>query len=114
MQSNSQSNSPGMPTLLVIERQRFPRRALCRLMRAAGADKVVDAIDLHAATRVIAEHETSSWIIVADPDAFGADGVRALADLCSAEYAVVFLLLCTRRGEELERLRSEAKAHGMN
>ena len=103
-----------MPTLLVIERQRFPRRALCRLMRAAGADKVVDAVDLHAATRVIAEPETSSWIIVTDPDAFGADGVRALADLCSTEYAIVFLLLCQRRGEELERLRSEAKAHGMN
>jgi len=103
-----------MPTLLVIERQRFPRRALCRLLRAAGADKVVDAVDLQAASRVIAEHEASSWMIVADPDAFGEDGMRALAGLCSPEYAIVFLLLCTRRGEDLERLRSEAKTHGMN
>lgn len=103
-----------MPTLLVIERQRFPRRALCRLLRAAGGDNVVDAVDLHAAKRVIAEHETASWIIVADPDAFGDDGVRALAALGAGEHASAFLLLCNRRAEGLEQLRSEAKAHGMN
>ena len=103
-----------MPTLLVIERQRFHRRALCRLLRAAGADRVVDAIDLHAAVRVIAEHETASWMIVADPDAFGSDGVRALSSLGAGEYAIVFLLLCNRRGDALEQLRNEAKTHGMN
>ena len=115
MQRNSQSNAPvSMPTLLVVERQRFPRRALCRLLRAAGADSVVDAVDLTAATRVIAEHETASWIIVADPDAFGTDGVRALSALGGGEYATAFLLLCNRRSEGLEQLRDEAKTQGMN
>jgi EAL domain-containing protein (putative c-di-GMP-specific phosphodiesterase class I) len=117
MHPNSQSNSPGgMPTLLVVERQRFPRRALCRLLRAAGADKVVDAVDLQAAARVIAEHETASWIVVADPDAHGTgtEGLRALAALNSTEYATAFLLLCNRRSEGLEQLRNEAKTHGIN
>ena len=102
-----------MPTVLVIERQRFQRRALVRLLRAAGADTVVDAIDLHAATRVIAEHETASWIIVADPDALGVDGVRSLAGLGAGEYANAFLLLSNRRGDALEKLRDEAKTHAM-
>ena len=103
-----------MPTVLVIERQRFQRRALCRLLRAAGADRVVDAVDLHAATRVIAEHETASWMIVADPDAIGADGVTALSSLDYGEVSIVFLLLCNRRGDALEHLRAEAKSHRMN
>lgn len=87
---------------------------MCRLLRAAGADKVVDAIDLPAARHVMAEHETTAWIIVADPDAFGADGVRALADLDTKEYAIAFLLLCNRRAEALEALRSEAREQQMN
>jgi len=108
-------NSPAsVPALLVIERQRFQRRALCRLLRAAGADKVVDAVDIHAATRQIAEQEPSAWIVVADPDALGTDGVRALAGLGAGAYDMAFLLLSNRRGEDLELLRTVAEQHSMN
>jgi EAL domain-containing protein (putative c-di-GMP-specific phosphodiesterase class I) len=115
MQQQTQPNSPvHMPTLLVIERQRFQRRALCRLLRAAGATDIVEAVDLHAAQRLLAEHETAAWIIVADPDALGSRGVRALTELSGAEYLATFLLVCNRRGEAMEHLRDEAKRHGMN
>ena len=115
MHPQTELNSPAsVPALLVIERQRFQRRALCRLLRAAGADKVVDAVDIHAATCQIAEQEPSAWIVVADPDALGTDGVRALASLRAGAYDMAFLLLSKRRGEDLELLHTVAQQHGIN
>ena len=114
MQSISQLKIPAnMPAILVIESRRFHRRAFCRLLRAAGTGKVFEAADLHAATRLIADHETSSWIIAADPDEFGASGLQALQALNANENHAVFLLLSKRRGDALEMLRVQAQQEGM-
>jgi EAL domain-containing protein (putative c-di-GMP-specific phosphodiesterase class I) len=102
-----------MPALLVIEARRFQRRALCRLMRAAGADKVVDAIDVSAACRVLSETENSSWIVAADPDAAGIGGLRGLAAIAAAATDIAFLLLTNRRAGGLDELRGEAGHYGL-
>lgn len=114
MQPNCQPKTPAtMPAILVIERQRFHRRAFCRLLRAAGANKVFEAADLHAATRLIADHEASSWVVAADPDEFGPSGLQALQALNANENHAVFLLVSKRRGDALEMLRLQAHQEGM-
>ena len=114
-QTEPSSSVPApVPALLVIEQQRFHRRALCRLLRAAGANKLFDAADIHAASRQIVEQESSAWIVVADPDALKIGGLRALAGLGDGTCEVAFLLLSNRRGEDLELLRTEAQQHGMS
>jgi EAL domain-containing protein (putative c-di-GMP-specific phosphodiesterase class I)/CheY-like chemotaxis protein len=102
-----------MPALLVIESRRFHRRALCRLLRAAGADQVAEAVDIGAAERVLAGHSAASWIVVADPDSLGADGLALLKKLASHHPATTNLLLSQGRPRAVAELRDRAREQGV-
>jgi EAL domain-containing protein (putative c-di-GMP-specific phosphodiesterase class I) len=102
------------PAVLVIEASKFERRSLCRLMRAAGAQRVAEAADLESARRLLAVRHLPHWLLVTDPDRLGDDGLGALRDL-AAEHAVATVLLLTqRRQAEADDLRSHAAQCGLH
>jgi EAL domain-containing protein (putative c-di-GMP-specific phosphodiesterase class I) len=96
------------PAVLVIESSKFERRSLCRLMRAAGAQRVVEAADLEGARRLLAVRQWPHWLLVADPDRLGENGLGALRDLTAEHTLATVLLLTQRRQPEAEGLRSRA------
>jgi EAL domain-containing protein (putative c-di-GMP-specific phosphodiesterase class I) len=101
------------PAILVIEASKFERRSLCRLMRAAGAERVGEAPDMEAARRLLAVRRWPHWLVVADADRLGPDGVEALRDL-AVEYAIEYTLLLTQRQHgAADELRSRAAQCGL-
>ncbi|RPI42387.1 MAG: EAL domain-containing protein, partial [Betaproteobacteria bacterium] len=109
MQSSSE-----IPAVLVIESAKFQRRSLCRLIRAAGADRVAEAIGIKDAERVLAKDTASHWLVVADPELIGNDGIPALKALADAFPVVGTLLLSHRRANLLGELRGQAERHGLD
>jgi EAL domain-containing protein (putative c-di-GMP-specific phosphodiesterase class I) len=101
------------PAVLVIESSKFERRSLCRLMRAAGAQRVAEAADLEGARRLLAVRQWPHWLLVADPDRLGDDGLGALRDLAAEHTLATALLLTQRRQPEAERLRIRAAQCGL-
>jgi hypothetical protein len=100
-----------LPVILVIE-PAIP--APCYVGRCARqGQQGVEAADLQSAARLIADHETSSWIIAIDPDTFGPGGLHALEALNSNENHVDFVLLSKRRGDALETLHTQAQQEGI-
>jgi len=106
----SPTDAPGMPALLVIEQQKYPRRAMCRLLRAAGASHVMEATDIEAARRLLGEHPMYAWIAFADPDLIAPDGLEALKDLAASHEATSILLLSQRRAQAIPELVARAEA----
>jgi EAL domain-containing protein (putative c-di-GMP-specific phosphodiesterase class I) len=96
------------PAVLVIESSKFERRSLCRLMRAAGAPRVAEAADLESARRLLAVRRWPNWVLVADPDRLGENGLGTLRDLAAEHTLATVLLLTQRRQPEVESLRSLA------
>lgn len=105
-------STTGGPAVLVIESTKFQRRSLCRLIRAAGADQVAEALDTRDAERVLARGRALEWIIVADPDLLGADAMQALKTL-SDQFSVLGTLLLTHRRGVFEALREQAQHTGL-
>lgn len=98
----------GTPAALVIEAAKFQRRSLCRLIRAAGADHVAEALDLKDAQRVLGRGRHPEWIVVADPDLIGAGAMSSLKALAD-QFPVAGTLLLTHRKGVLDELRDEAR-----
>jgi EAL domain-containing protein (putative c-di-GMP-specific phosphodiesterase class I) len=96
------------PAVLVIESSKFERRSLCRLMRAAGAQRVAEAVDIEGARRLLAVHQWPYWLLVADPDRLGDNGLGALRHLAAEHTLATILLLTQRRQPEAESLRARA------
>jgi len=105
-------STTGSPAVLVIESTKFQRRSLCRLIRAAGADQVAEALDTRDAERVLAKGRALEWIIVADPDLLGADAMQALKTL-SDQFSVTGILMLTHRRGAFEELREQAQRAGL-
>ena len=101
------------PTVLVIESSKFERRSLCRLMRAAGAQRVAEAADLEGARRLLAVRQWPHWLLIADPDRLGEGGLGALRDLAVVHTLATTLLLTQRRQPEAEDLRRRAAQCGL-
>ena len=101
------------PAVLVIEASKFERRSLCRLMRAAGAQRVAEAADVEASRRLLAVRHWPHWLLVADPDRLGDDGLGALRDLASEHAIATVLLLTQRREPEADDLRARAAECGL-
>jgi len=97
------------PTLLVIEQQKYSRRAMCRLLRASGASRVMEAVDVEAARRVLAEHPGTAWIVLADSDAIANDGLLVLKDLAASHDATSILLMSPRRPPAMSELVDRAR-----
>lgn len=102
----------GAPAVLVIEAVKFQRRSLCRLVRAAGADHVAEAVDAADADRVLARGRHPDWIVVADPDLMGEDAYATLRDLADRHPVSGTLLLSHRKGAA-EELRERAQLVGL-
>ncbi len=101
------------PAILVIEAAKFERRSLCRLMRAAGAERVAEAVDFDAARHQFAVRRGRHWLVVVDPERQAGAGLEALRDL-AAEYCVVAILLLTqRKPAAIEELRAQALQLGL-
>ena len=105
--------STGIPAVLVIESAKFQRRSLCRLIRAAGADHVVEATDVDDAKRQLAKETTRDWLLVADPELVGAGGIGVLKALAASFPVVGTLILSQRRASALPELRDEAHKQGL-
>lgn len=101
----------GTPAVLVIEATKFPRRSLCRLIRAAGADHVAEALDLHDAERVLGKGRFAEWIVVVDPDLLGPGAISSLKALADHFPIAGTLLLTHRKGafDELRELALQAQ-----
>jgi EAL domain-containing protein (putative c-di-GMP-specific phosphodiesterase class I) len=108
----SMQSKSGAPAVLVIESTKFQRRSLCRLIRAAGADHVAEAVDIVDAGRVLARGRFPEWIVVADPDPLADPACASLATL-AAQYPVAGTLLLTHRKGAQEELRACAQAAGL-
>ena len=107
--------STGIPAVLVIESAKFQRRSLCRLIRAAGADHVVEAVDIADAERQLAKESGRDWLLVADPDLVApSNGVAALVALAEECSIASTLLLTQRRASALPELRKEAQSLGLH
>lgn len=101
------------PAVLVIEPSKFERRSLCRLMRAAGADRVAEAIDIGSAGRMLAVRRWPQWLLVADPDRLGSDGLTALRALATEHPVTAVLLLTQHRPPATDTLRAAALRCGL-
>jgi EAL domain-containing protein (putative c-di-GMP-specific phosphodiesterase class I) len=101
------------PAVLVIEPSKFERRCLCRLLRAAGAERVAEAVDIDAARRLLSMRRSLSWMAMADPDHLGNDAVLALRDLAAEQLLVTTLLLTQRRAPAADELRNQARLCGL-
>lgn len=101
------------PAVLVIEPGKFERRSLCRLMRAAGADRVAEAIDVESAGRILAVRRWPQWLLVADPDRLAGDGLAALRALLTEHPVTAVLLLTQHRPPATEALRAAAVRCGL-
>ncbi|MPZ44184.1 MAG: EAL domain-containing protein [Betaproteobacteria bacterium] len=99
--------------VLVIESSKFERRSLCRLMRAAGAQRVAEAANLEGARHLLAVRQWPHWLLVADPDRLGEDCLYVLRDLAVEQTLATALLLTQRRQPEAEGLRSRAAQCGL-
>lgn len=108
MPSKKTQAKSGTPAVLVIEAMRFQRRSLCRLIRAAGADHVAEALDLKDAERVLGRGRYPEWIVVADPDLVEAEAMSSLKALAD-HYPVAGTLLLTHRKDALDELREQAR-----
>jgi EAL domain-containing protein (putative c-di-GMP-specific phosphodiesterase class I) len=101
------------PAVLVIEASKFERRSLCRLMRAAGAERVAEAADLEGARRLLAVRHWPHWLLVTDPDRLGDFGLDALRDLAVEHGVATVLFLTQRREPAATDLRSRAAQCGL-
>lgn len=104
----SMQSKSGAPAVLVIESNKFQRRSLCRLIRAAGADRVAEAIDIADAQRVLGRGRYPEWIVVADPDLMPERPLEALKAL-SEQHPIAGVLLLTHRKGAFEELRARAR-----
>jgi EAL domain-containing protein (putative c-di-GMP-specific phosphodiesterase class I) len=107
MPSKKMQAKSGTPAVLVVEATKFQRRSLCRLVRAAGADHVAEAVDLKDAERVLGKGRHPEWILVVDPDLIGTDAMSALKAL-TGRFPVAGTLLLTHRKGVFEELREQA------
>lgn len=112
MPSKKTQAKSGTPAVLVIDAIKFPRRSLCRLIRAAGADHVAEALDVKDAERVLGRGRHPEWIIAADPDLIGPDAMSSLKGLAD-QYPVAGALLLTHRKNVLDDLREQARQAGL-
>lgn len=104
----SMHSKSGALAVLVIESTKFQRRSLCRLIRAAGADHVAEAVDIADAGRVLGRGRYPEWIVVADPDLMpemAFDSLKTLTD----QYPVAGALLLTHRKGAFDELRTRAR-----
>jgi EAL domain-containing protein (putative c-di-GMP-specific phosphodiesterase class I) len=101
------------PAVLVIDGNKFQRRCLTRLMRAAGADRVTEAVDVHAALGVLLKRAEPRWLLVADPDRLEDPELHALRELVLQHPAVRFLLLTERRHPAAAELQTRASRIGL-
>ncbi len=101
------------PVILVVETGKFERRSLCRLMHAAGAQRVCEATDLDSAHRLLAVRRWPSCLLVVDPDRVGDQDLDGLRDLAVAHAVAMILLLTSRRQAEADELRSRASRCGL-
>lgn len=108
----SLQSKSGAPAVLVIESTKFQRRSLCRLIRAAGADHVAEAVDIADAQRVLGRGRHPEWIVVADPDLIADNAVDSLKAL-TEQYPVAGALLLTHRKNAFEELRARAREAGL-
>lgn len=108
MSSKKTQAKSGTPAVLVIEATKFQRRSLCRLIRAAGADHVAEALDVKDAERVLGRGRYPEWIVVADPDLIGADAMFSLKALAD-QFPVAATLLLTHRKGVFDELREQAR-----
>lgn len=104
----------GIPAVVVIEGAKFQRRSLCRLIRAAGAEHVAEAVDIRDAKRVLDADPARHWLVAADPDLCGADAVAALKALAAERALAGTLLLTQRRGSGLDELREQVTQQGLH
>jgi len=109
MPSKKMQAKSGTPAVLVIEATKFSRRSLCRLMRAAGADHVTEALDLKDAERVLGKGRHPEWLIVTDPDLVGHGAMPALKALAD-RFPIAGTLLLTQRKGVFDELREEARS----
>ena len=101
------------PAVLVIDGNKFQRRCLTRLMRAAGADRVTEAVDVNAALGVLLKRAEPRWLLVADPDRLEDPELHALRGLALQHPAVRFLLLTERRHPAAAELQTRASRIGL-
>lgn len=106
---NRQSTLDDVPAVLVIEGNKFERRSLCRLMRAAGADQVAEASDLRAARALVMRRPEPRWLLVADPEQLGDRDLNALRALAGEHGALSILLLTERRHPAAAALQAQAR-----
>jgi EAL domain-containing protein (putative c-di-GMP-specific phosphodiesterase class I) len=104
----SMQSKPGALGVLVIESTKFQRRSLCRLIRAAGADHVAEAVDIADAARVLGRGRYPEWIVVADPDLMPEPAFASLKAL-TEQYPVAGALLLTNRKGVFDELRMRAR-----
>jgi EAL domain-containing protein (putative c-di-GMP-specific phosphodiesterase class I) len=83
-------------------------------MRAAGAEVVAEAVDARDARRVLTAEPSRCWLMVADPDLLGSDGLPVLRGLATGFPVAGTLLLTNRRGTGLDEMRDQAKQAGLN
>lgn len=107
------ATTSALPAFLVIEDRKYSRRALCRLLRALGADRVAEATDVWSAKRVLGQRRDAEWVLLADPYALGETGLDMLKPLASEHASVRFLLLCAGRPPVLAALIEQARARGI-
>jgi EAL domain-containing protein (putative c-di-GMP-specific phosphodiesterase class I) len=102
-----------IPAILVIEPNKFERRCLCRLLRAAGAERVAEAADIEAGRRLLSMRRSLTWMAVIDPDHLGNDALDMLRDLAAEQLLVTTLLLTQRRAPAADELSSRARMCGL-
>jgi EAL domain-containing protein (putative c-di-GMP-specific phosphodiesterase class I) len=100
-------------TVLVIEPNKFERRCLCRLLRAAGAERVAEAPDFETARRLLGVRRWSTWLLVAEPDRLGDESLAEMRDLAGTWAIQSVLLLTQGRPPAGDALRARALQHGL-
>jgi EAL domain-containing protein (putative c-di-GMP-specific phosphodiesterase class I) len=107
------SSSSRLPRFLVVEKKKFNRRAMCRLIRAAGAEGVFEATDIWSANRLLGERHEHDWILIADPDTLGENGLELIKPLATEHPHARFILVCPRKPPKLAELHRDALARGL-
>lgn len=89
-------------TALVVEDQSFQRKALCRLLRRAGVERVLEAEDGESALRLLRTSETLPGIVITDLDMPNVDGIEFIRCL-STEFRTVRLAIYSAQDNGLLR-----------
>lgn len=86
---------------------------MCRLLRAAGAEGVFEATDIWAANRLLGERHNPDWMLIADPDTAGENGLDLIRPLAAEHPQVRFILACMRKPPMLAELHNQALGRGL-